>query len=122
MKKIRSILRHVSLSLCIGFLTFIALEGILAEKPVGNNLDKALNHLVFQAGHQGLNSVFARQSSGSELAVSDTESKSNFRYLAISAIVLNSQSLSTVILTTQHQLPPSAVTGSRTLLYRRLII
>lgn len=120
MNRLRHILPYTALTLCFAFLTFMMVEVILAKNPEIAETKGLQYDLVFQASHVDFSSMFTRQAGDGE---SDPEARTGTRDLALVGIICQSQTLSIVALTKQHQLPIISIrSGSRTLLYCRLII
>ncbi len=122
--RFRDILPSVSLSLCFGFLAFIIGEAVLSNAPVKQDASLPF-HLVFQAGQMDASNVFTRQAVDGEADVTDSEARpgTDTKAVALSGIVFHSKILSQFVPIRENQLPCiSFPCGSRTLLYKRLII
>ncbi len=113
----------MSLSLCLGLVTFMAAELGLARSTDKHDPENTPLELVFQAGHMDASHAFTRQANGGELEVSDPDARPGGKTFALTSIV--AQSLlhsSNVPIRHQQQTAVAVPCGSRTLLYRRLII
>lgn len=121
--RLRQILPSLSLTLCIAFVSFMGAEVLLSKQQLKSSDDGHKYDLVYQAGTVDCSSIFTRQAGDGEADSPDPDARSATRDLALLGITLHSQSLSVIALARQQQLSVVAVkSGSRTLLYRRLII
>lgn len=104
-------------------MSFMAAEVGMAQTPENQDPENSPLQLVFQSGHMDASSVFTRQATDGELDVTDPEVRLSTKSTALSGIILQSQTLSSTVIVRQHHLRPLAIpSGSRPVLYRRLII
>ncbi len=121
-KRFRNFLPFASASLCFGFLCYIMGEVVLNEVPAKQDASLPF-HLVFQAGHMDASNIFTRQAVDGEADVTDSEARPGTKAVALSGIIFHSKILSQFVPIRQNQLPRIFFPcGSRTLLYKRLII
>lgn len=97
-------------------------EVVLSKAPAKE--DAALPfRLVFQAGQMDVSNVFTRQAVDGEADVTYADARPGTKAAALSGIIFHSKILSQFVPIRQNQLPIISVPcGSRTLLYKRLII
>ncbi len=109
------------MALCVWFLGFLASSTFFS--PVSDFVEQRdINQLAFHASDIDSHSAFTRQAADGELDVPDPDARTSGKIIS-EGILLQSSTLSSSVPVRQNQISVVRIpTGSRTLLYHRLII